>query len=97
MPKLSMSALCGALFLAACATPEAGTAASATLREGDIAPDGTPVKCRKVDVIGSRFTERTCKSLAAWEAFDKMTAENARHETDKLQRVGTGAATSGGG
>lgn len=96
--NLSLKLAFVAVFaLAACATPPAATGAQATLKAGDTAPDGTVVACRNIEAIGTRFSERTCKSEAAWKQFDEMMATNAKEQTDKFQRVGTGAATSGGG
>jgi hypothetical protein len=63
-------------------------APSTTLRAGDIAPDGTKVKCRSVKVIGTRFPKRECKSEAAWKKFDEYTNANAKRATDRLQRNG---------
>lgn len=82
-------------LLAACATPAASTGAAATLRAGEIAPDGSVVSCRNVAVTGSRFPIRECKSEQAWAEFDAVMAENAKNETDKFQRVRTGCSTTG--
>jgi hypothetical protein len=93
-----LAAVVAGAFLAACATaPDAAPAKSAELTEGAIAPDGSVVKCRKVEVIGSRFPERTCKSETAWAAFDEMMAKSAKEQTNKIQSVGSGAATNSGG
>jgi hypothetical protein len=89
------SALAAAFCLAACATPPAATGAQASIKAGDIAPDGTAVSCRTIDVIGTRFGERSCKSEAAWKQFDAQMAANAKEHTDKYQRVGTGSAAAG--
>ena len=88
-------AFVAAFALAACATPPAATGAQATLKAGDIAPDGTAVSCRDLEVIGSRFPDRTCKSEAAWKQFDEMMATNAKEQTDKFQRLNTGCSTQG--
>lgn len=96
-PVIALPILAG-LFLAGCAaTPPPGATsaerAASTLREGQMAPDGTPVVCRSMQVTGSRFPARDCRSQAAWEVFDQTMAENARSQTDGFQRVNTGCAT----
>ncbi|WP_396274469.1 hypothetical protein [Hyphomonas sp.] len=55
--------------------------------EGQAAPDGTPIPCRAMDTIGTRFAQKECKSTKVWEEFDKLMAGNAREQTDKIQRV----------
>jgi hypothetical protein len=64
--------------------------------EGQAAPDGTPIPCRAMDTIGTRFAQKECKSAKVWEEFDKLMAVNAREQTDKIQRVGSGGATTAG-
>jgi hypothetical protein len=64
--------------------------------EGQTAPDGTPIRCRAMDTIGPRFAQKECKSAKDWEQFGKLMADNARDQTDKIQRAGSGAATSAG-
>ncbi len=97
-PALLIAALVTAL--AACATAPAQPADTSgkltTSMEGQAAPDGTPIRCRAVEQIGSRFTQKECKSEKAWEQFDKIMAENAKEQTDKFQRVGSGPATNAG-
>lgn len=95
--KSALASLVVMSALAACATPAAAPGEPATLAEGATAPDGTVVKCRNIDVIGTRFKERTCKSEAAWATFDAMMAKDAKEETSKIQSVGSGAATNSGG
>lgn len=103
MELKNKSALCTALvaglFLGACAAtgapaPQAGQDDRITASmEGKMAPDGTPVSCRSMQVTGSRFPAKDCRSQAAWEQFDQAMAENARSQTDRFQRVNTGCAT----
>ena len=91
----------GLVAVAACTTNTSGTSAAAgadkvtAALEGQTAPDGTIVKCRSMQVTGSRFPVKDCKSEKAWEEFDKLMAENAKNSTDKLQRVNTGCSTTG--
>lgn len=103
----ALKAGCFALFafaaLAGCATPEGGTTQLASAgritpkMEGQEATDGTPVRCRSMQVTGSRFPVKECKSEKAWEDYDKMMAENARSATDGFQRVRTGCSTQAEG
>jgi len=93
-----------ATCLAACTTPErAATLAAAPsgritpAMEGQLAADGSPIRCRSVQVTGSRFPVRECKSQTAWKEYDTMMAENARSATDGFQRVRTGCSTGGEG
>lgn len=94
-------ALFGMFAVAACATNVSGATAIAgadkatAALEGQIAPDGSIVKCRSMKVTGSRFPVKDCKSEKAWEEFDKLMAENAKNSTDKLQRLNTGCSTTG--
>ena len=64
--------------------------------EGQTAPDGTSIRCRAMDTIGLRFAQKECKSAKDRERFDKLMADNAREQADKIQRAGSGAATSAG-
>jgi hypothetical protein len=97
-PAILIAAL--ATALAACATapaqPGADTGKLTASMEGQTAPDGTPIRCRAMDTIGTRFAQKECKSAKAWEEFDKLMADNAKEQTDKIQRVGSGPATSAG-
>ncbi|PKP81285.1 MAG: hypothetical protein CVT79_11545 [Alphaproteobacteria bacterium HGW-Alphaproteobacteria-18] len=89
------------LVCSACATNASGITASSDAdrmtagMEGQTAPDGSLVKCRSMQVTGSRFPVKDCKSEKAWSEFDKLMAENAKNETDKFQRVNTGCSASG--
>ena len=49
-----------------------------------------------MDTIGTRFAQKECKSAKVWEEFDKLMAGNAREQTDKIQRVGSGGTTTAG-
>lgn len=93
-----------AACLAACTTPDgAATQAAAPsgritpAMEGQLAADGSPIRCRSVQVTGSRFPVRECKSELVWKEYDTMMAENAKSATDGFQRVRTGCSTSGEG
>jgi hypothetical protein len=94
-------ALLGVIALAACTTNTSGTTAMAgadkitAAMEGQTAPDGSIVKCRSMQVTGSRFPVKDCKSEKAWQEFDQLMAENAKNETDKFQRVNSGCSTTG--
>jgi hypothetical protein len=94
-------ALFGIAAVAACTTNTSGTSATAgadkvtAALEGQTAPDGTVVKCRSMQVTGSRFPVKDCKSEKAWQEFDQLMAENAKNSTDKLQRVNSGCSTTG--
>lgn len=81
---------------AAPAQPAANTGKFTASMQGQTAPDGTPIRCRAMDMIGTRFAQKECKSAKAWEEFDKLMADNAREQTDKIQRAGSGGATSAG-
>lgn len=93
-------ALTCALMLGACTTNTSGTTALAgadkkmAALEGQAAPDGSIVKCRSMQVTGSRFPVKDCKSEKAWKEFDAQMAENAKNETDKFQRMNTGCSTN---
>lgn len=96
---VSFVLICAAA-LGACTTSTPGTTALAGTQttaamEGQTAPDGTIVKCRSMQVTGSRFPVKDCKSEKAWKEFDAMMAENAKNQTDKFQRLNSGCSTSG--
>lgn len=99
--KSTFAVLVSAITLVACATNTSGSTALAGAdtitagMEGQMAPDGSVIKCRSVKVTGSRFPLKDCKSELAWKEFDKMMAENAKNETDKFQRLNTGCSTTG--
>lgn len=99
--KSCVVALLAAAFLGACAANPSGATALASAdkitagMEGQTAPDGTVIKCRSMQVTGSRFPVKECKSGAAWEEFDTLMASNAKNETDKFQRLNTGCSTTG--
>ncbi|MBY9065984.1 hypothetical protein K1X12_03690 [Hyphomonas sp. WL0036] len=99
--KLGVVGLLSAGALVACASNTSGTTAlngadkiTASM-EGQTAPDGSIVKCRSMQVTGSRFPAKDCKSELAWKEFDRLMAENAKNETDKFQRLNTGCSTTG--
>lgn len=101
-PITGLIALLGAAaILAACATPEdaatqlASTETMQASMEGQEASDGSIIRCRSMQVTGSRFPAKTCKSEKVWEEFDKAMAENAKSATDGFQRLNTGCAVSG--
>lgn len=97
--KSTFAVLVSALTLAACATNTSGATAVAgadaftASMEGQTAPDGSVIKCRSMQVIGTRFPVKDCKSENAWSEYDKMMAENAKSSTDGLQRLRSGCAT----
>ncbi len=99
--KTTLAFLLAAAALGACSTNTSGTTALAgadkdlAALEGRAAPDGSIVKCRSMQVTGSRFPLKECKSELAWKEFDKAMAENAKKETDKFQRLNTGCSTTG--
>lgn len=101
----SLKMLVGAaatIALAACATPATGAAPTADAKitaamEGKTADDGTMIKCRAMQVTGTRFPAKECKSEKAWEEFDKLMAENAKSSVDGFQRLNTGCATQAEG
>lgn len=101
--KTTFGALLAAVAISACATPEAGSAQYASTdkitpaMEGKTATDGTAIRCRSMQVTGSRFPAKECKSEKAWEEFDKVMAENAKSATDGFQRLRTGCATQAEG
>lgn len=89
---LGISAIALATLATACASAPGTTQAAANL-----GPNGEPLVCRKMQVTGTRFPERTCKTAAAWEEYDAYTKSNAKESTDKFQRLQSGAATNAGG
>lgn len=101
--KSTFAVLVSAIALSACATNTSGTTALAGAdaitagMEGQMAPDGSVVKCRSMQVTGSRFPTKDCKSELAWKEFDKMMAENAKSSTDGFQRLRSGCATQAEG
>lgn len=100
--KFTCVLVLAAAVLSACATPvadgpvESGAKLTAAM-EGQMAEDGTPIKCRAMQVTGSRFQAKECKSEKAWTEFDKMMAENAKSSTDGFQRLRSGCATQAEG
>ncbi|KCZ88512.1 putative lipoprotein [Hyphomonas jannaschiana VP2] len=48
-------------------------------------------------MTGTRFAEKTCKTQAAWDAFDDYTNSNAKEQTDKFQRLNSGCSTQAEG
>jgi ABC-type glycerol-3-phosphate transport system substrate-binding protein len=80
-------------FLAACSSASTG-AQSVALNTG---PDGEPVVCRKMQVTGTRFPLKECKTEEAWAAYDEYTNANAKESTDKYQRLNTGCSTQAQG
>ncbi|ABI76349.1 putative lipoprotein [Hyphomonas neptunium ATCC 15444] len=99
--KSCIVSLVAAATLGGCAANTSGMTALASAdtitagMEGETAPDGTVIKCRSIQVTGSRFPVKECKSEAAWENFDQQMASNAKNETDKFQRLNTGCSTTG--
>lgn len=99
--KHSLASLAAAALLVGCAVGDSGASAVAgaapltAAMEGQTAPDGTAIQCRSMQVTGSRFPVRECKSEKAWQEFDNQMAENAKNETDKFQRVRSGCSVSG--
>lgn len=102
-PKPAFAALLVAASLTACATAEGGPAQYASAdkitpaMEGQTASDGTAIRCRSMQVTGSRFPAKECKSENAWKEFDKVMAENAKAATDGFQRLRSGCATQAEG
>ena len=88
-----LAAAGAAVFLSACTTSATGGQAMAA----NVGPDGEPLICRKIEVTGTRFPQKECKTAEAWEAYDKYTNEGAKEQTDKFQRLNSGAATNAGG
>jgi hypothetical protein len=79
-------------FATACTTPAGGSQMAA-----NVGPDGEPLVCRSMQVIGTRFPQKECKTAEAWEQYDAYTKDNAKESTDKFQRIQSGAATNAGG
>ena len=93
MKMISVLALAGSVaFLAACAAAPAGTQKAA-----NVGPNGEPLVCRSIQVTGTRFPQKECKTAESWESFDRYTNDNAKESTDKFQRLNSGAATNAGG
>ncbi|MFN4185861.1 MAG: hypothetical protein ACK4M6_13865 [Hyphomonas sp.] len=91
-----------AIALAACTTSVSGSSEASGTKitaamEGQMTDDGTAIKCRSIQVTGSRFPAKECKSEKAWQEFDKIMAENAKSSTDSFQRLRTGCATQAEG
>jgi len=80
-------------FVSACATPAAGGSAGAA----NVASNGEKLVCRSIEVTGTRFPQKECKTAEAWAEYDAYTKENAKESTDKFQRIQSGAATQAGG
>ncbi|ABI75360.1 putative lipoprotein [Hyphomonas neptunium ATCC 15444] len=96
------TAVFAAGILAACATPATNETVSkgdkiTAAMEGKMTDDGTVVACRSMQVTGSRFPAKECKSEKAWKEFDIVMAENAKSSTDRIQRLTTGCSTQGEG
>lgn len=95
--SIGLSALALLASVAGCTTPvvaaPSGEAGAANL----VTADGEAVICRRVVVTGTRFADKTCKTKAAWEAFDEYTNTNAKEQTDKFQRINTGCSTQAEG
>lgn len=90
------------IVLGACATSAPGSSSPSpgkvtAAMEGQMSDDGSVIKCRSMQVTGSRFPVRECKSETAWLEFDKLMAENAKSSTDKFQRLKSGCATQSEG
>ncbi len=97
-----LAGVAATLAMAACATPATGAAPVSDAKitagmEGKTADDGTIIKCRSMQVTGTRFPAKECKSEKAWEEFDKLMAENAKSSVDGFQRLNTGCATQAEG
>ena len=94
-----LSAAAALLVLSACATPAAPVAAAPAAATTEVASAETAdtrskVVCRNVEVIGSRFPKKECKTKDAWDKFDTMMADEGRQGVDKMQKLGSGASTS---
>ena len=97
-----LASVAATLAMTACATPATAAAPTADAKitaamEGKTADDGTIIKCRAMQVTGTRFPAKECKSEKAWEEFDKLMAENAKSSVDGFQRLNTGCATQAEG
>ncbi|MFN3609484.1 MAG: hypothetical protein ACK4Y9_10500 [Hyphomonas sp.] len=100
--KAALAATLAASILSACATPTSGEAVAPGGRitaamEGKMSEDGTVIACRSMQVTGSRFPAKECKSEKAWKEFDTLMAENAKSSTDGFQRLRSGCATQSEG
>ena len=89
--------LCLAALGLAAVTTACATSSSTTQTAANVGPDGKPLVCRSIQVTGTRFPQKECKTAEAWEQFDAYTKDNAKQSTDKFQRVNSGAATQAGG
>lgn len=89
---LGLAALGLAAVTTACATSPSTTQTAA-----NVGPDGEPLVCRSMQITGTRFPQKECKTAEAWEQYDAYTNGNAKESTDKFQRLNTGAATQAGG
>lgn len=85
-----------ALGLTALATACATSSTSGQMA-ANVGPDGEPLVCRSIQITGTRFPQKECKTVEAWEQYDAYTNDNAKESTDKFQRVNYGAATQAGG
>lgn len=100
--KTVLVALFGVAAASACAANTSGLSANGTDKitaamEGQTAADGTVVKCRSMQLTGTRFPAKECKSEKAWEDFDKLMAETAKSSVDGYQRLNTGCSTQAEG
>jgi hypothetical protein len=50
-----------------------------------------------MQVTGTRFPLKECKTEEAWAAYDEYTNSNAKESTDKYQRLNTGCSTQAQG
>jgi len=94
MKLITLTAVAGlAALVSACATPAAdGSAGSA-----NVAGNGEKLVCRSIEITGTRFPQKECKTAEAWAQYDAYTKENAKESTDKFQRTQSGASTNSGG
>lgn len=94
-----LSATAALLVLSACATPTAPVTTTAAdgsvVMSADPTDPGAKVVCRNMEIIGTRFPKKECKTKDAWDKYDTLMAEEGRAGADKIQRVGSGAATQG--
>lgn len=100
--KPALAAILAASVLSACATPASNEAVASggkitASMEGKMTEDGTVVACRSMQVTGSRFPAKECKSEKAWKEFDIIMAENAKSSTDGFQRLRSGCSTQAEG
>ncbi len=95
--KSSVLLFAAATLLAACATPVAPEAA-APQQLADAGTTASPdAVCRKIEVTGTRFPKKECRTADEWREFDKATADSAKEQTDKIQRLNSGGASQAGG